>query len=39
MYVSTLRDFVRAMGGVLEVTARFPDGEIRINQFDLGKTA
>ena len=39
MYVSTLRDFIRAMGGDLEITARFPDGEIRINQFDLGPPA
>jgi hypothetical protein len=39
MYISTLRDFVRAMGGDLEITARFPDGEVRINQFDLKKTA
>ncbi len=36
MYVSTLRNFVRAMGGDLEITARFPDGDIRIDQFDLG---
>jgi DNA-binding XRE family transcriptional regulator len=39
MYISTLRDFVRAMGGDLEITARFPDGDVRINQFDLKKTA
>ena len=36
MYISTLRDFVRAMGGDLEITARFPEGEVRISQFDLG---
>jgi hypothetical protein len=35
MYVSTLRDFIRAMGGELEITARFPDGEVRISQFEL----
>jgi len=34
MYVSTLRDFVRAMGGELEITARFPEGTVRINQFE-----
>ncbi len=34
MYVSTLREFVRAMGGELEITARFPDGTVRINQFE-----
>jgi predicted transcriptional regulator len=39
MYVSTLRDFVRAMGGELEIKARFPEGEVRITQFDLEKTA
>ena len=39
MYISTLRDFVRAMGGELEITARFPEGEVRISQFDMEKTA
>ncbi len=34
MYVSTLRQFVVAMGGELEITARFPDGVIRILQFE-----
>lgn len=34
MYVSTLREFVRAMGGELEITARFPEGSVRINQFE-----
>jgi transcriptional regulator with XRE-family HTH domain len=33
MYVSTLREFISAMGGELEITARFPDGSVRINQF------
>ena len=33
MYVSTLRDFVRAMGGQLEIRAVFPEGTVRINQF------
>jgi len=28
LYVSTLRRFVEAMGGELEFTARFPDGEV-----------
>ena len=40
MYVSTLRRYLRAMGGDLEITARFPDGSVRINQFeDLGPPA
>src|SRR5712692_8794166 len=34
MYISTLRDFVVAMGGELEITARFPNGAIRIQQFE-----
>lgn len=33
MYVSTLGDFIRAMGGTLEITARFPEGAVRIRQF------
>ena len=30
MLVSTLRRYVEAMGGSLEIVARFPDGEVRI---------
>lgn len=33
MYVSTLRGMIRAMGGELEIVARFPDGAVKINQF------
>lgn len=33
MYVSTLRRYVQAMGGDLEITARFPDGAVRIDNF------
>jgi transcriptional regulator with XRE-family HTH domain len=33
VYVSTLRKFIRAMGGELEIIARFPNGTVRINQF------
>lgn len=33
MYVSTLRRYIEAMGGELEITARFPDGAVRITQF------
>ena len=33
MYVGTLRRFVEAMDGELEIIARFPDGEVRINNF------
>lgn len=38
MYISTLRDFVVAMGGELEITARFPDGIIKIQQFQDAET-
>ncbi len=34
MYISTLRRFVEAMGGRLEIRARFPEGDVRINQFE-----
>ena len=33
MYLSTLRNLVQALGGHLVVTAKFPDGEVRINNF------
>jgi transcriptional regulator with XRE-family HTH domain len=33
MYVSTLRRFIEAMGGELEITARFPDRNVRIRNF------
>ena len=33
MYVSTLRSFVQAMGGELEIRAIFPEGAVRIEQF------
>ncbi len=33
MYISTLRNMIKAMGGDLEIIARFPDGEVKINQF------
>lgn len=32
MYVSTLQSFVKAMGGELKITARFPEGTVEINQ-------
>lgn len=34
MYLSTLRKYVEAMGGELVFLARFPDGDVRIQQFD-----
>lgn len=33
MYISTLRMYIEAMGGNLEIIAKFPDGNVRINQF------
>jgi len=35
MYISTLRKLIEAMGGELEIIARFPDQrEVRITQFN-----
>lgn len=40
MYLSTLRSHIEAMGGELDVIARFPDGSVKINNFtDLGATS
>ena len=33
MYVGNLRRFVEAMGGELDVIARFPEGSVKINNF------
>jgi hypothetical protein len=33
MYVSTLRRFIEAMGGELEIVARFPGNTVRIRNF------
>jgi transcriptional regulator with XRE-family HTH domain len=34
MYVSTLRNFIQALGGQLQVKAVFPEGEVEIEQFE-----
>lgn len=34
MYLSSLRRFVEAMGGELEISANFPDGKVRIQLFE-----
>jgi ribosome-binding protein aMBF1 (putative translation factor) len=40
MYLSTLRSHIEAMGGELDIIARFPDGVVKISNFnDLGSTA
>ena len=31
MYISTLREYIRAMGGDLQLVAKFPDAEIKLN--------
>ena len=33
MFVSTLRDYVKALGGELHMVASFPDAEIRVHPF------
>ena len=33
MYISTLRSHIEAMGGELEVIARFPEGNVKISNF------
>ena len=33
MYLSTLRSYIEAMGGRLEIIACFPNQSVRINQF------
>jgi transcriptional regulator with XRE-family HTH domain len=34
MYLSTLRSYIQAMGGQLQVKAIFPEGEVEIEQFE-----
>lgn len=34
MYISSLRRFIEAMGGELEICAHFVDGDVRISQFE-----
>lgn len=33
MYISTLRSHIQAMGGELEVIAKFPEGAVKISNF------
>ena len=33
MYLSTLRNMIMAMGGTLDLVARFPEGSVKIKQF------
>lgn len=40
MYLSTLRSHIEAMGGHLEIVARFPDGAVKISNFsEVGEVA
>lgn len=34
MYISTLKRYIEAMGGELDIVARFPSGDVSISQFD-----
>lgn len=34
MYVSTLRNYIEAMGGSLKISAEFPEGTVEIEQFE-----
>lgn len=33
MYISTLRKYIKAMGGELEIVAKFPEGNVLIDEF------
>lgn len=33
IYISTLRNVIEAMGGTLDIVARFPDGKVKIENF------
>jgi len=33
MYISTLRNYISAMGGELEIIATFPEGQVKIENF------
>ncbi|MGO9084143.1 MAG: helix-turn-helix domain-containing protein [Candidatus Sulfotelmatobacter sp.] len=39
MYVSTLKELIKAMGGELKIIATFPEGTVEINQFQNVKKA
>ena len=37
MYIGTLRRYIEAMGGSLQIRAVFPDGEVQIKRFEDAK--
>ena len=39
LYISTLAEYVQALGGELEIRAVFPEGDVKITQFELTNTA
>ena len=39
MHVSNLRRYIEALGGTLEITARFPDASVVLNNIGEGATA
>lgn len=34
MYISTLKRYIEAMGGELDIIARFPSGDVSVSQFN-----
>jgi DNA-binding XRE family transcriptional regulator len=34
MYISTMRKYIQAMGGELEIIAKFPDGSVKVDKFE-----
>ncbi len=34
MYLSTIRKYIEAMGGELEIVAKFPEGNIKVEKFE-----
>ena len=39
MYISTLRSYIEAMGGHLEIVATLPDGAVRLTRLGESKAA
>lgn len=37
MYISTLREYVKALGGELKLVASFPDADIQLHSFELAR--
>ncbi len=34
MYISTMRKYIQAMGGELEIMAKFPEGNVKVDTFE-----